>query len=195
MSNHPNSVDDLSPEKRLLNEVLPDPVLSRQPHRLPPRERALEHLKKLAFVATTAGMALQLKGCVGFGVVDPMPDPVTCTEGALNIPDEASAAGGGHFVLDNELGYLLNIMVSFSSTDGIIFSGVQNVVGAEVTRTSTEEAEYRFEMDLLPNEGVTEVSGTVLISCDDDSDAQIHFTATWTGSISEETVVEVTLAY
>ena len=82
-----NDTIDGSP-KRLLNEVLPDPELNRAPRRGTPRERALEHLKKIVTTATTAGLALHMKACIGYGVVDPMPPPVTCSDGEIEAEHE-----------------------------------------------------------------------------------------------------------
>lgn len=65
--------------KTLLNERLPAPP-PRQSARETPRERAVRRLNVLVKRASTAGAAVNLAACIGYGVVDPLPEPSQCID-------------------------------------------------------------------------------------------------------------------
>jgi len=81
--------DEQKPKRslKLMNEVLPDPKLAREGRDKRPRERTIEHMKRL--LALTAGASAMAACTKGYGVVDPMPIPATATIGPPVGPPDA----------------------------------------------------------------------------------------------------------
>lgn len=115
----------MSDEKRklkLMSEVLPDPILARglakKDRDKRPRERTIEHMKRLL---TLAAGATAVAACTkGYAVVDPLPPPGTATIGPpLGPPDagmDAETPFGPFAPLDASLG-------STDDTDSIADAG------------------------------------------------------------------------
>src|SRR5579864_9546607 len=74
---------------KLMNEVLPDPKLAREGRDKRPRERTIEHMKRL--LALTAGASAVAACSKGYAVVDPVPPPATATIGPPVGPPDAAA--------------------------------------------------------------------------------------------------------
>ena len=91
---------------KLMNEVLPDPKLAREGRDKRPRERTIEHMKRL--LALTAGASAVAACSKGYAVVDPMPIPATATIGPPIGPpdagDDLDAAFGPPTPTDLNLG-------------------------------------------------------------------------------------------
>lgn len=64
---------------KLMSEVLPDPRLAKEGRDKRPRERTIEHMKRL--LALTAGAGAVAACSKGYAVVDPIPTPATATIG------------------------------------------------------------------------------------------------------------------
>ena len=83
----------MSEEKRqkrslkLMSEVLPDQKLASEGRDKRPRERTIEHMKRL--MALTAGASAVAACSKGYAVVDPMPIPATATIGPPVGPPDA----------------------------------------------------------------------------------------------------------
>lgn len=79
--------------KTVMPEVLPDPELAKSLADGDPRARTRNRLRRLAQVAASAAGGVGLAGCVGYGVVDPLPPPSSCAANATDFASSTSIVG------------------------------------------------------------------------------------------------------
>jgi hypothetical protein len=84
-----NMSDQEKRKLRLMPEVLPDPRLAKKDRDRGPRERTLEHMRRLLTLTTSASA---IAACShGYAVVDPLPPPGTATIGPPVGPPDAGS--------------------------------------------------------------------------------------------------------
>lgn len=161
-------------DKTVMPEVLPDPELAKSLLDGGPRVRTQNHLRRLATIAALAAGGVGLAGCVGYGVVDPMPEPACSNATAADYTAETAIV---------DAVWQAGAVVSNVAVGGADSGQVLSILGASAANATVQVAggsDGAATLTITPAAEADSVDVVVRVQCSDSGG---------------ETAVEVTLRY
>ncbi len=148
-------------KKTLMPEVLPAPPAAAPPATV--RARAQQRLETLAKRAALAGAAGSLSACLGYCVVDLLPEPAVCSPGAdldQLLSANATVLGADLNLVLTLRGQLSGVTLSTEAVaEGATVDGELGFDGADLASSTT------VTIPLLVDDGATEVIVHTGVSC------------------------------
>lgn len=149
--------------KILMPEVLPTPsVTSTTAGRESPRTRAQRRLEQLAKKAALAGAASSLSACIGFGVVDPLPEP---PQDCAPDDDPNRWVSVGILQTVPQLVVQLNVTEDFTFVRGVSIGANVDVTGGTLAGVVVDDPNNIITVTVDVDEAAPEVVLTIDTAC------------------------------